>query len=651
VPYAAVAEMHARRYLLRRTATEIFARSGRSLFLAFSTPALRRQVTEALLRRCPQLQSQTNQVSEAQLQSSARNAASISGASSGGAGDDASAPRGRSFRGYAYGEKGRALGAALKSAQRAWQRGDLSNLEYLLRLNALAGRSFNDLTQYPVMPWVLADYASPRLDLDDPATFRDLGRPMGAQSPARREAFCARYEALAGAPDPASRPRDDGTPPAFHYGTHYSSAAIVLHYLVRLEPFASLHCRLQNGYFDHPERLFDSLEGAWRSAAGTTAGGGAENMQDVKELTPEFFLLPDFLRNVNAFDLGVKQDAQRVGDVRLPPWAGGSAHEFVRRHRAALESEHVSARLHEWIDLVFGAKQRGAAAVEAVNVFYHLTYEGAVDLEKVRDPKLRHRFVSPELVFFLDCLVCARRACCCRVVGVPRCRRFCCLGAVVFVVVVQGSRARVPFFVVCLLSFVAPSVAALLPLVSLWRRPGGTARDRRPFSSCPQSEGLRGRGMRARSALENPKISRRESKSSSACTRPPTPPPPLSLSLSLRKAFPSRSSSLGRRPRSSFESRTRRGPWRACRAPSACGPSPSPRPEQAPKTRGARDGCGGSGPRRGSCPCGPGGSRPRRWTTLRAGPRRRPARGVPRSGPAPPWARCGRSARGGTGAG
>ena len=47
--------------------------------------------------------------------------------------------------------------------------------------------------QWPVMPWVLADYSSPRLKLDDPATFRDLSRPIGALNAQRLAMYKQRY--------------------------------------------------------------------------------------------------------------------------------------------------------------------------------------------------------------------------------------------------------------------------------------------------------------------------------------------------------------------------------------------------------------------------------------------------------------------------
>jgi hypothetical protein len=90
----------------------------------------------------------------------------------------------------------------------------------------------------------------------------------------------------------------------------------------------------------------------------------------VKELVPEFFFLPDFLMNNEGFNYGIRQSGEIVNDVKLPNWCENSARLFTLIHRQALESDHVRKNLHQWIDLIFGFKQKGKAAVDALNVFH-----------------------------------------------------------------------------------------------------------------------------------------------------------------------------------------------------------------------------------------------------------------------------------------
>ena len=111
-----------------------------------------------------------------------------------------------------------------------------------------------------------------------------------------------------------------------------------------------------------------------------------DSPNDGKELIPEFFYLPEFLSNLNKFDLGKLQASdQSLNDVLLPPWAHDSPEEFIRIHRLALESEYVSSHLHEWIDLIFGYKQTGQAAIDALNVFMYCSYEKAIDADVIDD--------------------------------------------------------------------------------------------------------------------------------------------------------------------------------------------------------------------------------------------------------------------------
>lgn len=183
------------------------------------------------------------------------------------------------------------------------------------------GRNYNDLSQYPVFPWILSDYTSETLNLNDPSVYRDLSKPIGALNEARLEKLRERYRIVC--------ELDDPTQPPFLYGSHYSSPGIVLYFLLRLEPFTSHFLKLQGGKFDLAMRSFWSIPAVWENCL--------NNASDVKELIPEFFYLPCFLENVNGLNLGrLDRTGPEIPNVILPPWARGSATNFIEIHRRAL---------------------------------------------------------------------------------------------------------------------------------------------------------------------------------------------------------------------------------------------------------------------------------------------------------------------------
>ena len=99
--------------------------------------------------------------------------------------------------------------------------------------------------------------------------YRDLSRPIGALNPSRRKYFEERYSNWEHEvnidnlkkifrENPHNRKNKSKfflqTIPPFHYGTHYSTSAFVLNYMLRLEPFTTMFLALQSGKFDHPNR-------------------------------------------------------------------------------------------------------------------------------------------------------------------------------------------------------------------------------------------------------------------------------------------------------------------------------------------------------------------------------------------------------------
>ncbi|KAK8897791.1 hypothetical protein M9Y10_000019 [Tritrichomonas musculus] len=280
-----------------------------------------------------------------------------------------------------------------------WAEGKMSNFEYLMKLNVYSERTFNDASQYPFFPWVLSNYAGSKIDLDDPSNYRDLSKPIGAMSEERLSELLQRMNDMSFFAESS-----------FLYSSFAICPLSVYLWFVRIEPFTTLHIMMQSSKFDHPSRLFGSIPTSYKLV--TT------HLNDYRELPPEFFFMPEFLFNDNEFDLGITR-GKRINDVVLPEWVKNgdgevngevksndekssmmcvnkfcAGAECVYTFRKALESDHVSRHLNEWIDLFWGFKQKGEEARKALNLYNPKMYDTAWNSQTEKDPQKRAEIES-----------------------------------------------------------------------------------------------------------------------------------------------------------------------------------------------------------------------------------------------------------------
>jgi hypothetical protein len=237
-----------------------------------------------------------------------------------------------------------------KNVTKSWTEGRIDTFTYLCLLNRLGRRSLVDYTQYYVFPWVVSDYNSTQLEDAPPESFRNLSLPIGQIGGERSVRFDGIFEDSGG---------------QYFYGHHYMHLGVVLFFLYRVDPFC-LHSLYFHRGWDHQNRLFYDVFESWMAAAFTSP-------TDVKELVPEFYCFPEFLRNINGLPLTTTTDGRSISDVRLGAWCR-SPRDFVHKMQSHLQSENTSRTLNNWIDLIFGAKSRGRAARESKNLYHPLCY-------------------------------------------------------------------------------------------------------------------------------------------------------------------------------------------------------------------------------------------------------------------------------------
>ncbi|KAK8892897.1 hypothetical protein M9Y10_030148 [Tritrichomonas musculus] len=222
-----------------------------------------------------------------------------------------------------------------------WKTRKITTFSYLYYLNLLCGRSFNDIQQYIVYPFILSDAESKEISLNEQKIYREMNLPVNAICESILQSVIDRYVEFCDL-DP------------YLFSEIPSSSLVVSWYLLRTEPYTTIHVTKdqQNGIypkFDNPDRLFNSI----KELVKLLIDSGLS-----KEMIPEFFSFPFFLINENNFDLGKKSATNKnVDDVELPNWSG-SYYSFVSTLRLMLEGSFSDEFIGRWIDLTFGINRR-----------------------------------------------------------------------------------------------------------------------------------------------------------------------------------------------------------------------------------------------------------------------------------------------------
>ena len=293
-----------------------------------------------------------------------------------------------------------------------WTKWEISTFTLLNYLNLLSSRSYHDVNQYPVFPWIITNYTKstiPDLSLDDKMSsvqgyvpiIRPFNTPMGMlditpEAKERKENYLSTF-------DYNEKDKEENED---RYGSHYSTSLYLTYYLVRVFPFSYLRIEIQGKNFDDPNRLFNSLDNSFECAI--------SQKSDLRELIPEFFCLPEMFYNINDLNLGEIYDPNKkanilINDISMPAWSSNDAYIFIKCHREMLESIEISERIHEWFNIIFGSKQKGPKAKKINNLFIKQTYDDfdevykeSLPSDKIYQKRMVEFGVTPSQIFKND---------------------------------------------------------------------------------------------------------------------------------------------------------------------------------------------------------------------------------------------------------
>ncbi|XP_054758829.2 WD repeat-containing protein 81-like [Lytechinus pictus] len=248
---------------------------------------------------------------------------------------------------------------ALPEIMQKWAMGQLTNYEYLMILNRLANRQMGNPNHHPIMPWVM-DFTQPN------GSYRDFSKSKYRLNKGDNQLDFTYESAL----QMQALNEEHGSNLAGQVPHHISDVLSEITYYIykaRCTPKTLLQTHVRSVWVPNEYPA---------------------SMQRLQGWTPDE-CIPEFFSDASIF----KSIHDDLPDLEVPTWCNGPE-DFVQKHRAVLESPYVSERLHRWIDLTFGCKLSGTAAVRAKNVVLCVVDQhtlpannGVVQLFNVPHPK------------------------------------------------------------------------------------------------------------------------------------------------------------------------------------------------------------------------------------------------------------------------
>ena len=256
----------------------------------------------------------------------------------------------------------------IKKYQEKWKKGEITTYYYIIKLNQLSSRSYNDPTQYPVFPWLLNDYKELNLFFEKSnekheENFRIFKYPISLQNENLRIKAIHKFE------------DKDNIDNSIHNGTHYSTSSYIFYYLMRQNPFMKDLIKLQGNHQENPNRMFYSID----NTINTVVEGN-----DSREIIPEFFSKIEFLINLNCFNFGIQYNKNQVDDIQMnnmycyEKFNLSIYVKFIIQHFLLINGNKIlnsKNSICNWIDNVFGVNQYPEKAKESYNIFNKFSYE------------------------------------------------------------------------------------------------------------------------------------------------------------------------------------------------------------------------------------------------------------------------------------